>query len=346
MRKICIYFFALIFSFLSTYAQQLKIISAQDKKPLANVLVFDRRNNLITISNGDGIIERKDLKESEQYYLLNYETVITDTLKLKDIQTDTINLDTKIISLKEVVISNNNKRPDYIAIRGYFNNLITNNKRTTGYIEGIIEYYFDYKNGDYKTKKLLEYRVFEVVKKRLIKKEVSTLDIDNYKLPELKNLGKYERYKNNSKYILREKLDNENNKEIQILINKIKSGTIKLFGYAITNYYEKFIFTYNNGVEDIDNFQYFKSFASYDLKHKSEIEYNTIQEIHSFYTSSISYLSKKEMKKVIDVNLNKKCSNYQTPFWNFTSLYQNVKNKSPLPFIEGLLEKENIQKIN
>ena len=335
MTKLAVYCVLLILSILSSFAQQIKFVSLQDSNPLKNVLIFNPEGLLITNSDENGLIEIKLLPEKDHYFIANYNNVVQDTVRLKEIKNNTFYLDTKIINLSEVVISKNNKNAEIIVVEGYFNNIITNNKRVTGYIEGKIQYLFDYNSKKYKDKKLLQYRIFKVKNSNVNHKEIETYDFDSYKLPELKKIADFNSLKAKFKYD--EKIDNQNFKDIYLTKVLLKEEeSLKLFGFVFKNFYEKINIQFNSNELNINNLIFYSSIESVDSKRKSETDFSSIQKIINFYPDNLYYLTKKEAGETKEVSLDKNHSNYTTLFWQFIPMYKNVKSYEPFSFVEGL----------
>ena len=75
--------YILLFSIVN--AQEIKFISKTTNKPLANILIFDKNGNLITKSDINGLINKEEFTK-EDYYLVSHENIITDTLKLANLE--------------------------------------------------------------------------------------------------------------------------------------------------------------------------------------------------------------------------------------------------------------------
>ena len=93
--------FMLLFSVAN--AQDVKFISKTTNKPLANVLVFDKNGNVITKSDINGVINKNELTK-DNYFLISHENIITDTLKLADLEKSSFYISDKIVEIKPIVL--------------------------------------------------------------------------------------------------------------------------------------------------------------------------------------------------------------------------------------------------
>jgi hypothetical protein len=93
--------YILLFSIVN--AQEIKFISKTTNKPLANILIFDKNGNLITKSDINGLINKEEFTK-EDYYLVSHENIITDTLKLANLEKEIFYISDKIVEIKPIVL--------------------------------------------------------------------------------------------------------------------------------------------------------------------------------------------------------------------------------------------------
>ena len=114
---------------------QIRIVDAEDGKPLAGVYLYDENTNCIAVSDKDGKVGKLSGKVTAS--LMGYEAVTVDASTF----TGKIELKSKWTDLPELVV----KKKDYAKMTGVFRDIFRNNGSTVIYREGIADYYFSKK---------------------------------------------------------------------------------------------------------------------------------------------------------------------------------------------------------
>ncbi|MGA9213472.1 MAG: hypothetical protein WBY99_12325, partial [Kaistella sp.] len=194
---------------LFTNAQNMKVVDTSSK-PLANVLVFDREANLLTRTDIEGNFDKKDIEPIQDFYIFKQENALEDTIYSKNFSNNII-LNNRTVQIPEVIISSVAK-PNYIVIRGYFNNYITLNKKLNCYIDGIVEYTFDYKTKKHINSNLIQYRTFILKENNFDRKKIASFAFeDMIRIPELEKLTDPEEIKSNKNLVWKKNIDDQNN---------------------------------------------------------------------------------------------------------------------------------------
>ena len=155
---------------------QIRIIDAEDEKPLAGVYLYDENTNCIAVSDKNGKVGKLSGKITAS--LMGYEPVTVDASTF----TGDIRLKSKWNELPEIMV----KKKDYAKMTGVFRDIFRNNGSTIIYREGIVDYYFSKKKGKF-IRRIRACRQYEIENlRKLSAKEVSlwhsgSTDLSKYK---------------------------------------------------------------------------------------------------------------------------------------------------------------------
>jgi hypothetical protein len=336
-----LYFFALIMMMPYSYSQEIKIVNGKNNSPLSDVIIFDLKGNFKAKTSIEGTFDKKIVQAIGDRFVINYKTTYIDTISISEIKNDVIAINLDKIYLDEVVVTNRNKKSNKFILEGYFNSYLTNNNQMTGFVEGIVQYFFDSKSKKYKGKNILQYRIFILDEKSnpITKKNTSTYIFKNFKLPEIKQIYQTEEIREDGKSNFKEIVLDNSSKRISYQKKILENKSFSLLGYTISNMVELTnISFYTDQIipEDIESYNFSESYL---FKHKSEKDFNTYSSYSSFYPINITYTDKFESN---GVKINKEYSNYHSGFLKQIPFYK--KEKIAFQSFEKLIEKENIVK--
>lgn len=321
-------------------AQNIKVIDT-NSKPLSNVLVFDKEGNLLSKTDIEGNFDKKSIEPLQNSYIFKQENAFEDTINSKEFVNDTIVLNNRVVQISEVIISTVSN-PNYVVIRGYFNNYITLNNQLNCYVDGIVEYTFDNKTKEYINSNIVEYRTFVSKEKSNDRKEVSTFSFDTMvRIPELEKITQLEKLKNKKDVVFKTYIDVKTDKtDIQYTSLRLQDKVVKLFGYLFTegSSVSMFSFSKTKNYDLIKNLDYFNHTYQINLKHKTEENYNVFKGYSNFYPEKIYYL--KDKKKNGKVKLNRNKSNFSDDYWK-NSILESTYNTFSNFFKTDLVEQPN-----
>ncbi len=329
------FLFLLIINFF--FSQTVKIISSDDSAPIEGVVLMNKAGEYLGKTNVNGEID-ESLAKNTDFLLMNHPLIIADTLFINKIvngeyKTKTI----KETKIPEVNIVSSNK--DFIIVKGYFNSYVTNNSEFNIFVDGIIEYVFDRKTGQYKSENIREYRSFILDKKKdESRKEVASYVFDDLlKLPEMKVINLLNDSENNFNKIYSE----TDNKTIYVrTINRLTDKEFKLFGYVFKNGHRENILTFDGELSkpSPNRLSNFSNSNSISVKHKSEEVFSKIIVVGNFYPAEIFFKNKNEIVK--GVKFDREISNYKTRYWeqdSNASFYEFLSRQ----FKDSFKQKEN-----
>lgn len=166
---------------------QIRIIDAEDEKPLAGVYLYDENTNCVAVSDKNGKVGKLSGKVTAS--LMGYEPVTVDASTF----TGNIKLKSKWNELPEIVV----KKKDYAKITGVFRDIFRNNGSTIIYREGIADYYFSKKKKKF-IRRIRACRQYEIENlRKLSAKEVSLWYSRSTDLSKVKFLKDSEKTTNN-----------------------------------------------------------------------------------------------------------------------------------------------------
>lgn len=319
--------FMLLFSMAN--AQEIKLISKTTNKALANVLVFDKKGNLITKSDINGVLNKNELTK-EYFYLLSHENSITDTLKAADLEKSSFYISDKTIEIKPIVLERKEDIKEYY-IKGYFITYVLMNKKFNCYADGIITYKINKQENKVENEYIDQYRVFTLKDIDPKYKSVASFDLKmQMKLPKLDIAENIKGVMNNDKFSFNE--NKGENEEISLSKKNIESMNVSFLGFQLNNFSREIYAGYLTGASDKNYpFNYLNKFSNtirFSMKHKSEENNNDIVLYTEFIPVSYAYSKPKE-----DVSFSKNKSSYKEPYWKdgnfpntidlFTSFFKN-----------------------
>lgn len=301
--------FVLLFSIAN--AQELKLISKTINKPLTNVLVFDKKGNVITKSDINGVINKEEITK-EDYYLLSHENTITDTLKLADIEKDMFYISDKIVEIKPIVLERKEEVKEYY-IKGYFVTYVLMNKKFNCYADGIITYKINKEENKIENEYVNQYRVFSLKDAEQKYKSVASFDLKmQMKLPKLDVSENMKAFMDNDKYSVTE--NKNENEEVSLIKKNIESLNVSFLGFQMNNFSREIYANYFSGASAKNYpFNYLNKFSNtirFRMKHKSEENSNDIVLYTEFIPISYEYTKPKD-----DVSFSKNKSSYNDSYW-------------------------------
>ncbi|QOW11139.1 hypothetical protein Q73A0000_12605 [Kaistella flava (ex Peng et al. 2021)] len=321
-------------------AQNITVVDT-NSKPLANVLVFDKDGNLLSKTDIEGNFDKKSIEPLQSSYIFKQENANEDAINSKEFTNDTIVLNNRVVQIPEVIISTISN-PNYVVIRGYFNNYITLNNKLNCYVDGIVEYTFDYKTKEYINSNIIEYRTFVLKEKSNEGKEVSTFSFDTMvRIPELEKITQLDKLKDKKDVVFKTYIDVENDKtNVQYTSLRLQDKVVKLFGYLFTegSSVSMFSFSKTKNYDLIRNLDYFNHTYQINLKHKTEENYNAFKGYSNFYPEKVYYL--KDKKKNDKIKLNRNKSSYSDNYWK-NSVLESTYNTFSNFFKTDLVEQPN-----
>lgn len=324
-------------------AQNITIVDI-NHKPLANVLVFDKEGNLLSKTNIEGTFDKKSIEPLQSSYIFKQENANEDTINSKEFANDTIVLNNRVVQIPEVIVSAVSN-PNYVVIRGYFNNYITLNNKLNCYVDGIVEYAFDFKTKKYISSNIIQYRTFVLKEKNVNKREISTFSFDSLvRIPELEKITQLEKLKGDKSFIFKTQFDVENDKtSIEYASLKLHDKVLNLLGYQFTEGSSAIMVSFSKAKDYdlIKNLDYFNQTYQLNLKHKTEENYTQFKGYSNFYPEKIYYL--KDKKKNDNIKLNRNKSNYSDDFWK-NSVLESTYNTFSNFFKTDLVEQPNSSK--
>lgn len=321
-------------------SQKIKVISKTTKKPLSNVLVFDKNGSLITKSDIDGAISKEALSK-ESYYLLSYENVITDTLKSSDLEKNEFYISDKIVDIEPIVLERKESVEEFY-IKGYFVSYVLLNKKFNCYSDGIVTYKINKEDNSVGSEYVEQYRVFTLKDNSDLKwKNVASFDFKMLmKLPNLDTAANLKNYIESDKYSFAEKTGES--EEINLTLKNIEDKETKFFGIIMDNVSREVYINYLSGASTENYpFNYLNKFSNtsgLNMKHKSEDNNNEIVLYTEFIPIQVAY-SKPEN----EVNFSKNKSNYKESYWQ-NEYFPNVINLFNSFFKDDIEEQPNAHK--
>ena len=332
------FLFFLIINFF--FSQTVKIISSDDNTPIEGVVLMNKSGEYLGKTNVSGEMD-ESLTKNTDFLLMNHPLIIADTLFINKI----VNGEYKAKTIKETKIPEVNivsSTKDFIIVKGYFNSYVTNNSEFNIFVDGIIEYVFDRKTGQYKSENIIEYRSFILDKKKdENRKEVASYVFDDMlKLPEMKVINLLNNSGNDFSKIYSE----TDNKTIYVrTINRLTDKEFKLFGYVFKNGHRENILTFEGELSkpSPNRLSNFSNSNSMSVKHKSEEVFSKIIIVGNFYPTEIFFKNKNEMLK--GVRFDREVSNYKTKYWeqdSNASFYEFLSKQ----FKDSFKQKENKNK--
>lgn len=293
-------------------AQKISLISNSTKKPLANVFVFDKEGNLITTSDAEGTISKEDISK-DSFYLLSYDNMITDTLKVKNLSEDRFIVSDKIVNIKPIVLAKKEYAKDYY-LTGYFVSYVLMNKKLNCYSDGVVVYKINKAENKVSNDYVTQYRVYTLKDPQQKFKSVASFDLKmQMKIPQVDKLEKFETYHKNEKLIFN-KMTNQEYEDILISTKAPEKKEVNFLGFSMNDFSHKINASFISGAS-LKNYPYnylnkYTNSVIFSMKHKSEEKYNEIL----IYTEFIP-ISSSETKPEDYVNFSKGKSNYKNKYW-------------------------------
>ncbi len=311
------------------FSQSIKILSLEDNLPIEGVVLMSASGEYLCKSDVNGEMD-ESLVKNKDFLLINHPLIDTDTLFVNKI----IKGEFKVKAIKETKIPEVNivtSTKDFIIVKGYFNSYVTNNSEFNIFVDGIIEYVFDRKTGEYKSQIINEYRSFILESKDVNRKEISSFVFDSLlKLPELNLVSSAL----GSKSDFTKKYDQQADKTIFAYHkSKYTEEEFKFLGYVFKDSRRDDIISFDSNNPKISRLISFGTSSGISLKHKSEEQFSKLMLIRNFYPTEMYFKNKKELEK--GVKFNRWASFYQnTTFQNqtcdiqiiFIILYPNEDN--------------------
>ena len=329
--------FMLLFSVAN--AQDVKFISKTTNKPLANVLVFDKNGNVITKSDINGVINKNELTK-DNYFLISHENIITDTLKLADLEKSSFYISDKIVEIKPIVLEKKEEVKEYY-IKGYFITYVLMNKKFNCYADGIITYKINKQENKIENEYIEQYRVFTLKDANQKYNSVASFDFKTLmKLPKLEAAESIKAVMNNDKYSFSE--NKNENEEISLTKKNIESMNMNFLGFQMYNFSREIYVNYISEAS-LKNypFNYLNKFSNtirFSMKHKSEENNNDIVLYTEFIPVSYIYNKPKD-----DVSFSKNKSSYQESYWQDSNFPNTIDIFSSF-FKNDIEEQKNAKK--
>ena len=329
--------FMLLFSVAN--AQDVKFISKTTNKPLANVLVFDKNGNVITKSDINGVINKNELTK-DNYFLISHENIITDTLKLADLEKSSFYISDKIVEIKPIVLEKKEEVKEYY-IKGYFITYVLMNKKFNCYADGIITYKINKQENKIENEYVEQYRVFTLKDANQKYNSVASFDLKmQMKLPKLDIVENITTAMNNDKYSFSE--NKQENEEIGLTKKDIESMNVYFLGFQMNNFSKEIYANYLSGASSKNYpFNYLNKFSNttrFSMKHKSEENNNDIVLYTEFIPVSYIYNKPKD-----DVSFSKNKSSYQESYWQDSNFPNTIGLFSSF-FKNDIEEQKNAKK--
>ena len=285
---------------------QIRIIDAEDEKPLAGVYLYDENTNCVAVSDKNGKVGKLSGKVTAS--LMGYEPVTVDASTF----TGNIKLKSKWNELPEIVV----KKKDYAKITGVFRDIFRNNGSTIIYREGIADYYFSKKKKKF-IRRIRACRQYEIENlRKLSAKEVSLWYSRSTDLSKTKFLDNSEETTNNgdttiykTKYKGKEIEDAFMKIKMpkQGLIRKItdnskflKNDTSKYWGSTYITKQNISDWTFRNNTNDtisISDLAATHRYIAYDFLHDNKSKPIYVDAIKDFVVTDVEYLTSEEANK-------------------------------------------------
>ena len=329
--------FMLLFSIAN--AQEVKFISKTSNKPLANVLVFDKNGNVVTKTDINGVINKEELTK-EDFYLLSHENIITDTLRLADLEMNSFYISDKIVEIKPIVLEKKDELKEYY-IKGYFITYVLMNKKFNCYADGIITYKINKQESKIENEYLEQYRVFTLKDADQKYKKVASFDLKTQmKLPKLEAVENIKAVMDNGKYSFSE--NKQESEKISLTKKNIESMNVNFLGFQMNNFSREIFANYLSGAS-LKNypFNYLNKFSNtirFSMKHKSEENNNDVVLYTEFIPISYEYVKPKD-----DIGFSKNKSSYQESYWQDSNFPNTIDIFSSF-FKNDIEEQKNAKK--
>ena len=329
--------FMLLFSIAN--AQEVKFISKTSNKPLANVLVFDKNGNVVTKTDINGVINKEELTK-EDFYLLSHENIITDTLRLEDLEMNSFYISDKIVEIKPIVLEKKDELKEYY-IKGYFITYVLMNKKFNCYADGIITYKINKQESKIENEYLEQYRVFTLKDADQKYKKVASFDLKTQmKLPKLEAVENIKAVMDNGKYSFSE--NKQESEKISLTKKNIESMNVNFLGFQMNNFSREIFANYLSGAS-LKNypFNYLNKFSNtirFSMKHKSEENNNDVVLYTEFIPISYEYVKPKD-----DIGFSKNKSSYQESYWQDSNFPNTIDIFSSF-FKNDIEEQKNAKK--
>lgn len=337
MKKTHLYILLFVLLLNLFNAQTTAFFSEKTKQPLPKVSVFGKDGSIIAYSDIDGKIERKLLNPSQEKFQLVYDNVLLGTFSYAELDKEAVQLNDRIKNIEPVIIKNN-KPAKYALIKGNFNVYVTLNNNLNCYVDGIITYIFDNKTKKVKSTNIEQYRVFRLENASNERKETASWDYNSFlDLPDLKNAGNIEEFKNKKATI--KELKGNKKDEIEISGSALQGKELALFGYRLYD-----IKTIINHSYDKDSDKTLRDFLESNetvfikLKHKTEPDYNQVIIYKNFFPTELDFSDDNEVAD--KVKFNKNISQYKTGYWQDAS-FPNMQAVFSSFFRDRLKEQQN-----
>lgn len=329
--------YILLFSIVN--AQEIKFISKTTNKPLANILIFDKNGNLITKSDINGLINKEEFTK-EDFYLLSHENIITDTLRLADLEMNSFYISDKIVEIKPIVLEKKDELKEYY-IKGYFITYVLMNKKFNCYADGIITYKINKQESKIENEYLEQYRVFTLKDADQKYKKVASFDLKTQmKLPKLEAVENIKAVMDNGKYSFSE--NKQESEKISLTKKNIESMNVNFLGFQMNNFSREIFANYLSGAS-LKNypFNYLNKFSNtirFSMKHKSEENNNDVVLYTEFIPISYEYVKPKD-----DIGFSKNKSSYQESYWQDSNFPNTIDIFSSF-FKNDIEEQKNAKK--
>lgn len=316
-------FFALISSLYNS--QNVQILNMDTKIPIENVLFFDKFGNYIGKTNFLGEINKEILSKNSTF-ILNNPTIKTDTLSLDKIFDDKVLI--KQTAKNPVVKTSSDKsNKEFTVLTGYFNVYTTMNGNFQNYIDGIIQYIFDNKTGQYIKQNIKQYRYIKFDIRNFQNQDIPLMYFTG--IMQIPSLGNLMTMENSDRKIQKKYIEANNELLIELSKTTYSDSDRKLFGYLFNNFKSEDIFKISGKDLNPSNLLDFNRSLSLNAKPKNADSYTAFVLISNFYPSKISYVNKPELEKGVKIKNNR--SNFTTNYWENSCLLNLYNQISPKP---------------
>lgn len=301
-------------------------------------MVFSSDGKLVTTSDIYGTIDKVALDPNKSEYSLIYDNFVIGKLNQADFNQPVIKLREKIVDVEPVVIKDNAKAK-YILLKGNFNTYVFVNNKLNSYGDGIITFVFDNKTKELRSKKVQQYRVFELLNPNDVRKNTSEWDYKFFlNLPDMNSLVNINDFKNKENTVVKE-VSASGKDIVEVRKKLLQDKEFSLLGYRFFDSDTAIDFSFGKGSKkSYRDLLEFSDLRKVKLKHKSEPNFNQIIVQKNFYPTEMEF---SDQVQVDDVKFRPGSSKYKTQFWQedsfpnmqkvFESFFKNdlreVKNK-------------------
>lgn len=345
------------------FSQEIRDKLSSDK--ISFVEIYSDKGDLIGVTNVGGIFSI-DLKNKIKSSKTEKLAFVNSFFETKIIETNDFNdgaifkMNPIINELKEVVISPNKDKKQYLILKTYIRSLQINNGKIHYFMDGIVEYYISLKTKKVKIK-FISNRSFENKSiKQLKEKGLTKIFFQITGAPMLNEFLNYnnliENY-NFQKTDLEIKITSKDDNSVKGNLFTNKNGTNLSLGFipndkpkvmkglgvenTLENYNINSFFSTSNSDEiGFDDLMYFKETRNYKIKAKKDIEYQKVDVTHEVFVLDYRFSEEIDAKKLDQNYRFTNSSSYSEKYWEKVNnlLFQPLAEPIELFIKENLIE--------